>query len=288
MPLITAVTVTHNSGEVLPALLESLAREGIPAVVVDNASSDASVSVARAYGAMLVEPGANLGFGTASNRGVEAATDAQWCLLINPDAALEPGCGAALAAAIIRWPEAGILAPRVTEPDGRVFLQPRSHLAGFLPNPAGVRHDPVGDCCVPFVSGAAMLVRRELFLRMGGFDEAIFLFYEDDDLCRRMEQARLPVIWVNDARVAHRRGASSATPGFSFARTALVRHHQAASRAWVSRKWGVAHNPWPGIAVNGIKLLASALTLNRRRIARYWGSLTGAVAGLSARPPRRP
>ena len=295
-PVIVAVTVTHNSDAVLAPCLESLAREGIGAIVVDNASVDASVGVARALGATVVEAGANLGFGTASNRGVAAAVAADWCLLLNPDAELAPGCGAALRAAVARWPQAGILAPRVVEPDGRVFLQPRSHLAGFLPNPGGARHDPVGDCCVPFVSGAAMLVPRALFLELGGFDEAIFLFYEDDDLCRRMGEAGRAVIWVDDAVVRHRRGASSGSPGgFDFARTARVRHHQALSRAHVSAKWGIRDPILPRLVPTALKLVLASLVFNRRRVARYWGSLTGLLAGLKVmraagplRPPPAP
>lgn len=287
---LAAVVVTHDSGHVLAACLSALVREGFAPIVVDNASRDDSVASARAAGAQVIEMGWNAGFGRANNRGVAAASGASWCLLINPDAVLEPGAGDALRAAIARWPEAGLLAPRILEDDGRVFFQPRSLLAGYLTNPAGVRHEPQGDCCVPFVSGAAMLVERSRFQALGGFDEAIFLFYEDDDLCRRITDRGWPVIWVQEAVARHARGGSSRSlkGGFDFGRTALMRHHQAWSRGYVSRKWGLADTPLRLALVNGVKLLLAALVFNRRRVARYWGSLTGNLAAARIRPTPRP
>ncbi len=291
-PDIAAVVVTHDSSHVLYACLKALVREGFAPIVVDNASRDGSATIARAhvFGARVIEMGWNAGFGRANNRGVAASRDARWCLLINPDAVLEPGAGDALREAIARWPEAGMLAPRIIEDDGRVFFQPRSLLAGFLTNPSGIRHEPQGDCCVPFVSGAAMLVERSRFEALGGFDEAIFLFYEDDDLCRRMTDRGWPIIWVQDAVVRHARGGSSRsrTGKFDFARAALVRHHQAWSRGYVSRKWGLPDTPLRFALVNGLKLLLAALMFNRRRVARYWGSLTGNLAAARIRPTPRP
>lgn len=290
-PALAAIVVSHNSGHVLAACLTALVREGFAPIVVDNASQDDSVRVALACGAQVVEMGWNAGFGRANNRGVAEAAGADWCLLINPDAVLETGAGDALRAAIAQWPEAGLLAPRILEADGRVFFQPRSLLAGYLTNPTGVWHEPQGDCCVPFVSGAAMLVERDRFQALGGFDEAIFLFYEDDDLCRRITDQGWPIIWVQDAVARHARGGSSQSlkaGGFDFARTALVRHHQAWSRGYVSRKWGLTDRPLRLALVNGFKLVLAALVFNRRRVARYWGSLTGNLAAARIRPTPRP
>jgi N-acetylglucosaminyl-diphospho-decaprenol L-rhamnosyltransferase len=276
---LVAVTVTHDSAAVLPRCLAALAEEGIGVIVVDNASSDDSVVLARAQGADVVQLPRNEGFGRASNAGIEAgaARGAQWCLLLNPDAVVKPGLRAALAEATARYPQAGLLAPRLEEEDGRVFLQPRSLLSGFLPNPAGRPIRPDGDCCVPFVSGAAMMVRTEAFQALGGFDPQIFLFYEDDDLCRRMGDAGLAVIWVNDARVVHVRGGSGpASP----ARTRLIRHHQALSRAIVSRKYGLKPRALRDLLISGIKLVLATLVLNRKRMSRYLGSFTGNLAAL--------
>ena len=136
-----------------------------------------------------------------------------------------------------RYPDAALFAPQIVEPSGRVFFQPRSLLAPYLTNPRGKLALPEGEACAPFFSGACFLIRRDLFLRLGGFDENIFLFYEDDDLCRRIADAGSALIYVPQAVVRHGRGRSSGPkPGRIF----TSRWHQAWSRAYVSRKYGLA------------------------------------------------
>lgn len=277
--LVTAIVVVHDSAAVLPRCLASLAAEGVPAVVVDNASTDETVGVARAAGATIVRNARNEGFGRAMTIGVrEAATPL--CLLVNPDLTFDPGAVAELLAAAGRYPDAALLAPRLIEPDGRVFFQPRSLLAGFLPNPKGVLRQPDGDCCVPFLSGACLLVRRDAFLAVGGFDPAIFLFYEDDDLCRRLGDAGRALVHVHGAVARHARGTSAAPkPGRHF----RARWHGAWSRVYVSRKWGLGSGSAATIAISALKLLPSLLLFRRQRIERYAGTLLGTLAALRGR-----
>jgi GT2 family glycosyltransferase len=275
-PLLTAVVVTYDSAHALPDCLGALRREGVPAIVVDNASGDGSAELAERLGARVLRNAVNEGYGRANNRGV-AAADTPLVLIVNPDVVLDEGAAAALVAAANRYPEAGALAPRLIEADGRLFFQARSLLSPYLHNEAGIERLPEGDCCAPFLSGAALLVRRDAFLALGGFDEKIFLFYEDDDLCRRMADAGHALIHVHAAVARHGRGRSSApAPGRIF----RARWHQAWSRAYVSRKYGLA-DPAPAmLARNAAKAFGAALVLNRRRMARYGGSAAGALAAL--------
>lgn len=275
----TAVVVSHDSAGVLPACLDALAAEGAGIIVVDNASRDGSADLAASCGATLVRLPRNEGYGRANNAGIAAASS-EFVLVCNPDAVADPGCVAALVAAADRYPDAGLLAPRIVEPDGRFFFQPRSLLARYLTNPGGRLALPEGDVCVPFLSGACFLIRRELALALGGFDPSIFLFYEDDDLCRRVADAGHALVHVHEAVVRHARGASSApAPGRIF----RSRWHQAWSRAYVSRKYGLP-DPAPGMAaINTVKAALSALTLRRPLIERYGGSAAGAWAFLRGR-----
>lgn len=279
MAAVTAIVVAFDSAAVLPACLEALAREGVPAIVVDNASADRTAEVARAHGARVIRNAANEGYGRANNIGVRAA-ESGLVLLLNPDIVLEPGAVGALVDAAARYPEAGMLAPRIVEPDGRFFFQPRSLLSPYLHNPGGRLVLPEGDCCAPFLSGACLLVRRELFLALGGFDPQIFLFYEDDDLCRRVADAGHALVHVHDAVARHARGASSAPkPGRVF----KARWHQAWSRAYVARKYGLP-NPAPGmVLLNAGKAALAALSFRRSLVERYAGSAAGALAFLLGR-----
>jgi N-acetylglucosaminyl-diphospho-decaprenol L-rhamnosyltransferase len=276
---VVAIVVTHDSAEVLPACLDALGRAGVPVLVVDNASTDGSPDIAAARGAKVIRNRINEGYGRANNMGARAA-DAEFLLIVNPDVEVDEAAVAELVAAARRYPDAGLFAPRIVEPDGRVFYQATSLLAAQLTNPGGRLDLPEGDACAPFFSGACFLVRRELFLQLDGFDEAIFLFYEDDDLCRRIADAGAALVYVPSALARHRRGESSTpAPGRIF----NARWHQAWSRAYVSRKYGLP-NPAPRmLLLNAAKALAACLTLQRPLIDRYAGSAAGALAYLRGR-----
>ncbi|HEX2136566.1 MAG TPA: glycosyltransferase family 2 protein [Microvirga sp.] len=276
---VTAIVVTHDSAPALPGCLEALRVAGVPALVVDNASEDGSAAVAERSGARVIRNPRNEGYGRANNIGARAVESA-FLLICNPDVRVEPGSIAELLEAARRYPDAGFFAPRIVEPSGRVFFQPRSLLAPYLRNPAGPLVLPEGDACVPFASGACFLIRRDLFLRLGGFDERIFLFYEDDDLCRRIAEAGAALIYVPTAVVRHGRGRSS-TP--KRGRIYKSRWHQAWSRAYVSRKYGLP-SPAPGMAVaNAVKALGASLLFDRTLVERYAGSAAGAYAFLRGR-----
>ena len=276
---LTAIVVSYDSAEVLPVCLEALAREGIPAIVVDNASRDASVAVAESVSARVIRNARNEGYGRANNIGIrQAQTD--YVLIVNPDLVLQEGAAAALLAAAQTWPDAGLFAPRIVEPDGRFFFQAQSLLSPYLLNPRGLRMPPEGDACAPFLSGACLMIERRFFLELGGFDEAIFLFYEDDDLCRRVADAGRALIHVHDALALHGRGRSSAPEK---GRAFRARWHQAWSRAYVSQKYGLPDPCLGTIAVNAPKALLSALVGRRAGVERYGGSAAGARAWMKGR-----
>lgn len=271
---VTAVVVTYDSAQVLPACLEALARDGVQVIVVDNASGDDSVAIAERMGARVIRNARNEGFGRGMNAGV-AAAQTEFCLLTNPDLTYDAGAVQGLVDAARRWPDAGILAPRLIEPDGRFFWQHRSLLAPYLTNPRNMQSLPDGDCCAPFVSGAAMLVPRDLFVSLGGFDANIFLFYEDDDLCRRMADAGHALVHVHGSVARHVRGGSS-TP--KSGRIRRVRWHIAWSRAYVCRKWGLPDPTAAMIRQNLPKWLLARVAGQRKRAERYGGVVAGAWA----------
>ncbi|WP_375457355.1 glycosyltransferase family 2 protein [uncultured Methylobacterium sp.] len=280
MPSLVAVVVAHDSAEVLPGCLAALAAEHVPAVVVDNASRDRSAEIAEDAGAQVIRNARNDGYGRANNAGVRAALGARHVLILNPDVTLRPGAADALLAAAERWPDAGLYAPRIVEPDGRFFYQPRSLLSPYLINPEGRRDPPEGDACAPFLSGACLMVERRFFLEIGSFDPKIFLFYEDDDLCRRVADSGRALVHVHGAEVLHGRGRSSAPER---GRVFRSRWHQAWSRAYVARKYGLSDPILLGLAVNALKAALSALILRRAGIERYGGSAAGALAALRGR-----
>jgi N-acetylglucosaminyl-diphospho-decaprenol L-rhamnosyltransferase len=276
---VTAIVVTHDSEGVLPACLAAIERDGVPTLVVDNASADRSAAVAEQRGHTLLRSTRNEGYGRAANLGARAC-ETPFILIMNPDIVLDPGAVPALIQAAERYSDAGMLAPRIVEPDGRFFFQPRSLLSPYLHNPGGRLALPEGDCCAPFLSGACFLVRCDLFLRLGGFDPNIFLFYEDDDLCRRIADAGHALVHVHDAVAHHARGASSAArPGRMF----RTRWHQAWSRAYVSRKYGLPDPAARMLVLNALKTVLALFSFRRSVVERYAGSAAGALASLAGR-----
>lgn len=268
---VTAIVVSHDSGRVLPTCLAILAAEQLSIILVDNASSDHSIDIGNGFGARVLKNARNEGFGRAMNIGMRAAETAL-VLLLNPDIELDPGAITRLLAAAEQYPNAAILAPRIVEPDGRVFFPNQSLLSPYLKNERGVDWTPEGDCCTPFLLGACLLIRRDAILALGGFDPEIFLFYEDDDLCRRVIDAGYSLVHVNGAIARHERGGSSApVPG----RTFKVRFHLAWSRLYVAEKWKLTNRQWPILWLAMLKWIAAAALFNSKRKERYAGSISG-------------
>ena len=277
---LVAIIVAHDSAHALPDCLAALRAEGVSALVVDNASRDGSADLAQRLGARVIRNARNEGYGRANNRGARAAEGASHLLILNPDLVLRPGAVAALRAALRAYPDAGLYAPRIVEPDGRFFYQAQSFLSPYLANPGARRDLPEGDACAPFLSGACLVAERALFLDLGGFDERIFLFYEDDDLCRRVADAGRALVHVHGAVALHGRGRSSAPER---GRVFRARWHLAWSKAYVARKYGLPDPSLGTLLANAPKAALSLLALRRAGWERYAGSAAGALAALRGR-----
>jgi GT2 family glycosyltransferase len=235
---VAAVIVNYNSGADLRQALQSFADEmaGSPgeAVVVDNASADGSAAIVEEFAprARLLRNAENVGFGRGVNQGVRASS-APFILVMNPDCRLTRGSIEAMRAGLEADPRCALVGPRVLDPDGSIQGSVRGDpdmLTGLfgrtsplrrlmpwlpastrnvIPDEAG-RHDG-GSIVVDWVSGACMLVRRDAFESVGGFDERYFLYWEDADLCRRLRARGHHVRYVPGAQVVHRVGQSSRT-----------------------------------------------------------------------------
>ncbi len=265
---LTAVIVSHNSEQVMGACLTSVRGAGLAAVVVDNASRDRSAALAREAGAQVIVNEKNQGFGRAVNQALEVVTS-EFSLIVNPDIEFEADAPQRLLALLQATPNAAMIAPKLIEPDGRAFA-----LASSPINPLAAT-SASGTASRELLSGAALLARRLKLAQVGGFDPNIFLFWEDNDLCRRLIDAGDSLLLAEDVSMKHTRGASSTiTPGAIYAR----RWHQAWSRFYVFRKFGVASDPDKWIATYSRKAMLAQLIGARARVERCRGSRDGAIA----------
>lgn len=211
MSRVTAVVVAFGAEPLLPDCVRSvLASEGIEAevVLVDNGCTDGGVDAVRALeGVHVVEPGRNLGFDEACNVGV-AAGSGEFVALVNFDAVVHPGALARLAA-VAADPQVGIATASLRlddRPDHMNSAGNEVHFLGY--SWCGGLDEPASRYSVPrdvaSASGAAMVMRRELWDRLGGFAPEYFMYYEDPELSLRCWRAGLRVVFVPDAVVVHR------------------------------------------------------------------------------------
>lgn len=271
---VTAIVVTHDSAAVLAPCLAALRTACGETIVVDNASADATPAISAEAGARFFASGRNEGYGRANNRGAAEARS-RFLLICNPDVTVSEDAVTALLDAARAFPEAGMWAPLIVEPDGRRFVQPRSLLAPTHLNAARSVLVPEGPACIPFASGACFMIERERFLSMGGFDRDIFLYFEDDDLCRRLMDAGASPLLVPAACVRHVRGRS--TPP-TLARRYNGKWHAAWSERHVRRKYGLPAPPlWP-VIWSGVRAGLNAVIFRRQDAARYAGTVGGALA----------
>ncbi len=240
----TAVYIPNYNGERwLPRTLQSLRgqTERLDVVVVDNGSTDASPAAVRADfpEVTLLELGENLGFGTALNRAV-AAHPADSLLLLNSDVECEPGFCAALTGGLADGLDmvAGVLLqerePTLIDSAGVVAdrtLMGFDHLHGEPAAAAADAAAPLGP------TGGAALYRREAWDAVGGFDERIFLYYEDLDLALRVAARGGRCGLAAEARALHAYSAGlGAASGAKYAHTGW-------SRGYMLRRYGVMGDP---------------------------------------------
>jgi GT2 family glycosyltransferase len=213
---LVAVVLNWNGGEDTPRALASL--RGVDAICVDNGSTDGSDDVVeREFPEVeLIRTGANLGFAGGNNVGIRRALErgADWVLLMNNDAELEPGSPEALERAARARPDAGLLACKVLFEDGETVMYAGASFNEWLGYSGrrvgwGERDTFHESHDVERADGAAMAVSRTAVERAGLLDEELFAYVEDVEWSLRIRRAGFAVVFVSDAKVRHKGSAST-------------------------------------------------------------------------------
>ena len=277
-PHVRVVCVTYSPGDALRVFLDSLATatsHPYEVVLADNGSTDGSVEAAELRPEVtLLRTGANLGYGRAANLGASGATT-PWLVVVNPDVEWERDSLDLLLHAASRWPSAGCLGPAIRTADGQLYPSARAFpslgrgtghalLGPFWPGNPWTRsyRAEAGrpeEGTTGWLSGSCMLLRREAFESVGGFDPSYFMYCEDMDLCRRLGEDGWDDVYVPGAVVTH-------TGGHATQRSAgpmLAEHHRALYR-YLSRQYArPVQAPVRGVLAVG--LLARYLLARRVR-----------------------
>lgn len=275
-------------------LANSPTRPLAEAIVVDNASTDRSAEMVRAEfpEVRLVINSENRGFPAANNQGLALARG-RYVLLLNPDTEVLGDALATMVAYMDAHPDVGVAGPQLLNPDGTVqssrrrfptlatalfestWLQPyapRRLLEHYyvLDRP----DDQVQD--VDWVTGAALMARREAVEQVGPLDEGFFMYSEEPDWCRRFREAGWRVVYLPTARIVHHAGKSSeqVLPArhihFQTSKLRYFRKYHGPAAAELLRWVLLANYLWQ-VGVEGAKwLVGHKRPLRAVRVAAYW------------------
>lgn len=305
---VSVCIVNWNTRELLCSCIESIRRHTNPdlrheIIVVDNCSADGSVEAVRSRfpEVIVIDSKQNLGFARGSNLAASRASG-RYVFYLNPDTELVTDAMTGLVAEIESEPRIGAVGCKLLNTDGSIQytcacdapspwnelcsllaldrMFPRSRL--FSARELGY-WDHAQSRDVQCLSGACILLPRELDARLKGFDEAHFMYGEDVDLCLRIGRAGYRVRYLASETIYHHEGAGSRKRGRDFAPI----RQRAANYRVLARNGSKARALRYRIAVlagSGARLLGCLLALPpslllgaraRERVihvaSRYWG-----------------
>lgn len=227
---VSVILVNYNSSKLLRQCLKSIYEQtkDIPfeVIVVDNASSDNSRQIVRLEfpTVQLFESSENLGFSRGNNLGASLAKGI-YLLFLNTDTILFENSIKLLADFLDEYPEVGAVGPKILFEDKSFQLS-----AGRLPNLFGEFMDKIvyslarkwrkvmcpmlerwhsTTKAVGWLTGACFMVRQKAFLQVNGFDEKIFMYFEDKDLCKRINSSGWQIMYYPSTSIIHLLAGSS-------------------------------------------------------------------------------
>lgn len=247
MPMVSIIIVNYNTKDYLCEALRSIytySTDDIEVIVVDNASHDGSAdAVKQSFPQVnLIESERNLGFGLANNLAVSQAA-APYVMLFNSDAYLTMDTVNIMTSYLNDHTDVSCVCPRVILPKSGE-LQPKTF--GFIPTARRVLMQSLGlnrlfpkstffqgvdgdyrwakAMQVGWVSGVCMMMRKQDYLAVNGFDERFFMYCEDVELCMKLADFG-KIILLNDADIVHYGGASSKSVDAKVKNSLLQQRH---------------------------------------------------------------
>ncbi|MCJ7552663.1 MAG: glycosyltransferase family 2 protein, partial [Ignavibacteriaceae bacterium] len=230
---LSIIIVNYNVKVFLQNLLDSIqkASSGIQTevIIVDNASDDGSIEFLREkYPQIkLIVNKTNLGFGKANNIGLKEAKG-KFILFLNPDTIVAEDTFSKMIEFFNQTPDAGLAGCKILNPDGTLQLSCRRSFPGpwtsftkvtglstlFPKSKIFARYnltylDENQTYEVDAISGSFMMIRKEVYDKVGGFDEQFFMYGEDLDLCYRIQKAGHKVYYVHSTQIIHYKGEST-------------------------------------------------------------------------------
>ena len=265
-PLVSVIILNYNAREYLDGCLRSVLNsnyDNLEVILVDNASTDGSVEfVLERFGnsgIKVIRLKRNYGFSIGNNKGAEYATG-KYLVFLNPDTEVDPDWLGPLVEVMEKNPDIGVAQPLVLMSDGK-----HVDSAGCWINPYGLvftlghgREDGkhyTGVYDIFYAKGCALMIRREVWERLGGFCPLFFTYYEETDLCWRVWRLGYRVVCVPESVIYHAGGGTLKKVPFH------VKYHEARGRIAVL----IRNHTF----FNVMKYVPVTLLLHVLNIARY-------------------
>lgn len=206
------IIVSYNTAAYLKKCLNSIflncGRDDFEIIIVDNNSTDESPEMLKAYGdkISLIANNRNLGFGAANNQAAKIAKG-KIIFFLNSDTEVKGDILTPIQKYFQENAKTAVLSPALIDENS----QPQEYAYGKFPNMLNVMNkfrnqesrNEQDVFATDWVSGAALVVRKSLFEKIGGFDEKFFMYFEDIDLCKRIKDLGYEVVVFNKAQVTH-------------------------------------------------------------------------------------
>lgn len=236
--LLTIQIVNYNSRRDLVECLEAIQKDvprelDLQVVVINNEAEKIGGDLSRFPHVEIIETGKNIGFGQAHNLGAKSARG-ECIFFLNPDANVLPGALKELISVVAADKKVGIVGPLIMGRSGFVEEEHcgrrkdlTSLIKGKIRGDREKKLDVIFE--VDWLSGGAMLIRRDLFESLGGFDDNFFMYFEDVDLCLRARKKNQKIVVNSKAKVLHKSGRS-------FASHRIKKKHYYASQDYYLRK----------------------------------------------------
>lgn len=276
-PLVISVVVNWNLKKETGECLDSLHKADYPnhkIIVVDNGSTDDSISfLATRYPDVdLIALSQNLGYAAGLNAGILKSLEqgAKYVFALNNDTIIEKNTISRLVEVLEMYPQIGIAAPKILfyQNQDKIFSL-GDRIYPLLPLPIGFGYGKrdsskyKGIMEFDYVTGCAMMIRTEVFHRVGLFDINYFMYYEDADFCRRTRASGYRIVCVGNAIVYHKTAQSTSQNKVQMVRI------RARNRMRFYRQYKHGLHPW--LTYGALWLIAIWRSIiNFARGERWW------------------
>lgn len=268
----SVVSVCYLSETIAQEMIASVPPES-ELIIIDN-SPEYSLTLEHLVASrngIYSHNASNIGFGAACNQGARLCSR-EFILFLNPDAKLTKGSLEHLIDTLDNHPEAVAANPRILTASQKIQFRYRSAL---LPRRQWhPKKPPDKTAAAPILHGSALMVRRQSFFDINGFDENIFMYHEDDDLSIRLRQGGGQLLYAPEATAFHLSGHSSPRSASIAFQKAF---RMAESRIYCMHKHGMSLGRLSTIASALLQLASPGSLVSHRKRMKAWGFLLGAL-----------